>query len=183
MHHRQINLRHTDTILRPHSRQLACTRCHRFAPEWPLYSCTLIQLSVDCVPNFRAKETRFSTGLRAFILSPGPNQGLTRQPISKTISGGKATGAWSYPLKAIKRLRIFGSKPPGRLRSENACYHSVQNRSSSSLLSKNININIHRTIILPVVLYGCATWSSHWGRNVGLRIRCWGEYLGRRRTR
>jgi hypothetical protein len=30
---------------------------------------------------------------------------------------------------------------------------------SSSLLSKNINIKIHRTIILPVVLYGCETWS------------------------
>jgi hypothetical protein len=40
----------------------------------------------------------------------------------------------------------------------NACYHSVQNLLSSSLLSKNINIKIHRTIILPVVLYGCETW-------------------------
>jgi len=28
-----------------------------------------------------------------------------------------------------------------------------------SLLSKNIKINIYRTIILPVVLYGCETWS------------------------
>jgi hypothetical protein len=27
------------------------------------------------------------------------------------------------------------------------------------LLSKNIKINIHRTIILPVVLYGYETWS------------------------
>jgi len=30
---------------------------------------------------------------------------------------------------------------------------------SSSLLSKNIKIKIYRTIILPVVLYGCETWS------------------------
>jgi len=30
---------------------------------------------------------------------------------------------------------------------------------SSSLLSKNINLKIHRNIILPVVLYGCETWS------------------------
>jgi len=29
----------------------------------------------------------------------------------------------------------------------------------SSLLSKNLNIQIYRTIILPVVLYGCETWS------------------------
>ena len=30
---------------------------------------------------------------------------------------------------------------------------------SSILLSKNLKIKIYRTIILPVVLYGCETWS------------------------
>jgi len=30
---------------------------------------------------------------------------------------------------------------------------------SSSLLPKNLKITIYRTIILPVVLYGCETWS------------------------
>ena len=30
---------------------------------------------------------------------------------------------------------------------------------SSSLLSKNLNIKVYRTIILPFVLYGCETWS------------------------
>jgi hypothetical protein len=28
-----------------------------------------------------------------------------------------------------------------------------------SLLSKNVKIQIYRTIILPVVLYGCESWS------------------------
>jgi hypothetical protein len=46
-----------------------------------------------------------------------------------------------------------------RLKSRNACYHSVQDLLSSSLLSKNTNIKIHRTVILPIVLYGCETWS------------------------
>ena len=41
------------------------------------------------------------------------------------------------------------------LRSGNACYHSVQNRLSSRLLSKNLKIKIYRTIILPVILYRC----------------------------
>ena len=41
----------------------------------------------------------------------------------------------------------------------NACYHSVQNLLFSSFLSKNLKIKIYRTIILPVVLYGCETWS------------------------
>jgi hypothetical protein len=38
-----------------------------------------------------------------------------------------------------------------------ACYHSVQNLLPSHLLSKNIKIRIYKTIILPVVLYGCET--------------------------
>jgi hypothetical protein len=37
--------------------------------------------------------------------------------------------------------------------------HSVQNLLSSQLLSKNLKIRIYTTIILPVVLYGCETWS------------------------
>jgi hypothetical protein len=47
----------------------------------------------------------------------------------------------------------------GRLKSGNACYHSVQNILSSSLLPKNLKINIYRTIILTVVLCGCEAWS------------------------
>jgi hypothetical protein len=46
-----------------------------------------------------------------------------------------------------------------RWKSGNACYHSVQNLLSTSLLSKNVKIKIYRTIILPVVLYGCESWS------------------------
>jgi len=41
----------------------------------------------------------------------------------------------------------------------NAFYYSVQNLLTSRLLSKNLKIKIYRTIILPVVLYGCETWS------------------------
>jgi hypothetical protein len=41
---------------------------------------------------------------------------------------------------------------------ENVCYHSVQNLLSSRFLSKNLKIKIYRTIILPVVLYGCETF-------------------------
>ena len=46
-----------------------------------------------------------------------------------------------------------------RLKSRNACYHSVQNVLCSSFLSKNLKIKIYRTIILPVALYGCESWS------------------------
>ena len=41
----------------------------------------------------------------------------------------------------------------------NACYHSEQNILSCSLLLRNIKIKIYRSITLPVILYGCETWS------------------------
>src|SRR5215813_3735928 len=44
-----------------------------------------------------------------------------------------------------------------RVKLGNACYYSVQNLLSSSLLSKKLKIKIYRTIVLPVVLYGCET--------------------------
>jgi hypothetical protein len=46
-----------------------------------------------------------------------------------------------------------------RLNSGNACYHSVQSLMSSRLLSRNLEVKIYKTVILPVVLYGCETWS------------------------
>jgi hypothetical protein len=45
-----------------------------------------------------------------------------------------------------------------RLSLGKAWYHSVQNLSSSRLLSKNEITKIYKTIILPVVSYGCKTW-------------------------
>ena len=68
-----------------------------------------------------------------------------------------ANSPFKSPLAKTKT--IFICETESRLKSGNACYHSVQNLSSSSLLSKNLKIKIYRTIILPVVLYGCETWS------------------------
>jgi len=46
-----------------------------------------------------------------------------------------------------------------RLKSGNTCYHSVQNLLFSSVLSKNIEVKIQRTVTLPVVLCGYENWS------------------------
>jgi hypothetical protein len=45
-----------------------------------------------------------------------------------------------------------------RLNSENACC-ILFSLSSSRFLSINLKFKIYETIILPVVLYGCAIWS------------------------
>jgi hypothetical protein len=44
-----------------------------------------------------------------------------------------------------------------RLKSGNACYRSVH--MSSRLMSRNVKVKIYKTVILPVVLYMCETWS------------------------
>jgi len=41
---------------------------------------------------------------------------------------------------------------------------------SPSLLSKNIKIKIYRTVVLPVVLYGCETWSLAFREERRLRV-------------
>jgi hypothetical protein len=46
-----------------------------------------------------------------------------------------------------------------RLNWGNACYHLVHSLLSSRLLSGDVKVKIYKTIILPVVLYGCETWS------------------------
>jgi len=61
----------------------------------------------------------------------------------------------------VEELKYFGTNfthqnsiqegIKSRLKSGNDCSHLGQNLVSSSLLSKNLKIEIHRTIILPVV--------------------------------
>ena len=46
----------------------------------------------------------------------------------------------------------------------------MQNFLSSSLQPKNLKIWLYRTIILPVVLYGCETWSLKLKEECRLRV-------------
>jgi hypothetical protein len=56
-----------------------------------------------------------------------------------------------------------------RLSSGHTCYHSIQNL-LSSLLSRNVNVRIYKTVIMPVVLYGCETWSLTAREEYELRV-------------
>jgi len=66
---------------------------------------------------------------------------------------------FKYLGTILRHKKSIQEEIKSRLKSGNSCYHSVQNLLSSSLLSKNIKIKIYRTMILPVVVYGCETWS------------------------
>ena len=64
---------------------------------------------------------------------------------------------FKYLVTTLTDQNSIQEEIKSRLKSGNACYYSVQNLLSSRLLSKNLKIKIYRTIILPVVLYGCET--------------------------
>ena len=52
----------------------------------------------------------------------------------------------------------------------NCCYYSVQTRLHSLLLSNNLKIKMYKTITLPVVFYGCFTWSLTLREECRLRV-------------
>ncbi|KAJ4438178.1 hypothetical protein ANN_14117 [Periplaneta americana] len=57
-----------------------------------------------------------------------------------------------------------------RINMGNACYYSVETLLSPSLLSKNLKVRIYKTIILPVLLYGCETWTLTLREDHRLRV-------------
>ena len=46
-----------------------------------------------------------------------------------------------------------------RINMGTACYYSLEKILSSRLLSKKLKVKTYKTIILPVVMYRCETWS------------------------
>jgi len=83
---------------------------------------------------------------------------LNRQPVI-AVDLRSSGNLYSVKWKILANRNSIAEEIKSRLRSGNACYHSVQKLLSSRLLSKNLKIKIYRSIIFPVVLYGCETWS------------------------
>jgi len=77
---------------------------------------------------------------------------------------------FKYLGTTLTNQNLIQEEIKSRLKSGNGCYHSVQNLLSSSLLPKNLKIKIYRTIILPVVLYECETWSLALNEEHRLRV-------------
>jgi hypothetical protein len=76
---------------------------------------------------------------------------------------------WPYSNTLTNQNDIY-DEIKSRSNTGNACYHSVQNLLSSRLISKTLKIKIYRTVILPVVLYGCETWSLTLREEYRLRV-------------
>jgi hypothetical protein len=66
---------------------------------------------------------------------------------------------FKYLRTTITDQNCMHEEIKSRLNSGKVCYHSVQRLLSSHLMSRNLKVKIYKTIILPVILYGCETWS------------------------
>jgi hypothetical protein len=74
------------------------------------------------------------------------------------ITSGHCTHVLKNVLISVtsrSRLNFTQEKIKSRFKSGNACYQSVQNLLSSTLLSINKKSKIYRTIILSIVFYCC----------------------------
>jgi hypothetical protein len=95
---------------------------------------------------------------KCMVMFPDKSEGRI-QSIDIDNSSFERVEEFKHLGTTLKNQKSILKEIKSRLKSGNACYHSLQNILSSSLLTKNIKIKIHRTLILPVVLYGCETWS------------------------
>jgi hypothetical protein len=66
---------------------------------------------------------------------------------------------FKYLGTSVSNQNLIQEEIKRRLNSGNACYHLVQNLLSSRLLLKDVEIRIYKTVIMPLVLYGCETCS------------------------
>jgi hypothetical protein len=85
---------------------------------------------------------------------------------------------FEYLEKTLTNQNSIQEEVKSRLKSGNACYYPEQNLLSSRLLSEKLKIRIYRILILPVVMYGCETWSLT--LNEERRLRVFGSRVLRR---
>jgi hypothetical protein len=91
------------------------------------------------------------------VLSQDQNAGRSHN-IKIDKRSFKRVEEFKYLGTSLTNENCIQEEIKSRLKSGNACCRLVQNVLSSSLLSRNINIKVYRTVISSVVLYGCETW-------------------------
>jgi hypothetical protein len=112
----------------------------------------LVAASKETGVEVNAEKTKY------MVMSRNQNGGQNHY-IKVDNKSFKRVEHFKYLGTALTNRNSIQEEIKSRLNSGNACYLLVQELLSSNLLSKNTKIKIYRSIILPVVLYGCETWS------------------------
>jgi hypothetical protein len=92
------------------------------------------------------------------LMSSSQNTGQ-KYSITVMNRSSEDVAKFKYQGTTVTNKNCLHEEIKSRLNYVNACYHLVQSLLSSCLLSKNLKVKIYKTIILPVVLDGCETWS------------------------
>jgi sorting nexin-29 len=106
---------------------------------------------------------------KCLIMSCHPNSGQN-QNIRIANESFEKMAKFKYLGMTLTNQNDIHDEIKSRLNSGNACSYSVQNLLSSCLISKNLKIQLYKTVILPIVLYGCKTWSLSLGEEHRLRV-------------
>jgi hypothetical protein len=124
---------------------------------------TLLETSRDIGLEINVEKTKY------MIVSLHQNSGQN-QNIRIANESSEKVATFKYLGTTLTNHIDIPDKIKSRSNSGNACYYSVQNLLSSRLISRNLKIKIYKTVILPVVLYGCETWSLALGKEHRLRV-------------
>jgi hypothetical protein len=112
----------------------------------------LVVATKEIGPEVNADKTKY------MIMSRDQNAGRSHNRIFGN-SSIESVEEFKYLGTTLTNKNSIQEEIKSRLKLGNAYYYSVLNLLSSSLLSKNFKNMIYRTIIFPVVLYGCEIWS------------------------
>jgi hypothetical protein len=85
-----------------------------------------------------------------------PFPAVLQLKVRRNVNGGIEFPGYRFSMDENECVHTMQSSFD---RTRPTLYHSAQTLLSSRLLSNNLKIRIYKTIILPVVLYGCETWS------------------------
>jgi hypothetical protein len=113
---------------------------------------TLLEASRDIGLEINAEKTKYM--IMSCRLNSGQNQNI--RVVNESF---EKVAKFKYLGMTLTNQNDICDEIKSRLNSGNACYYSVQNLLSSRFISKNLKTKIYKTVILPVVLYGCETWS------------------------